>query len=134
MQLPRCKRPRKPPQQTVQVLISSTRQNEVGMGMLLILETAKMKYNNSDWKRTLIPGRVSLPDGGNGKKFNIVMNLKQAYKAHQTLKHFEKNMDEDKKMTPSSLEPDENLECCICFEKAPTMVLPCSVNHKITQH
>ena len=55
------------------------------------------------------------------------MSIKNVYNLHENMKHFDKQMSEDKKLTPSVITPDENLECCICMEKAPTMMLPCSV-------
>ena len=75
----------------------------------------------------MIPGTVAVNSQDKLQKFNVIITLEQAYKAYSTLKHFEKKNNGGPILTPSAIEPDENLSCCICLDKAPSMMLPCSV-------
>lgn len=73
-----------------------------------------------------MPGSLLAKDSCNAKTYSLAINLRQFYKIYENMKHFEL---EDKKMQPSTITPSEEKECCICLEKAPTMVLPCTVQH-----
>lgn len=72
----------------------------------------------------MVPANILSPSKN---QYSLALTMKQVYKMHETLQYFDTKMKQSQTLTPSAITPDEDLECCICLEKSPTMMLPCYV-------